>query len=391
MTPTSTRALVGIAAALLVGRAATARAESWCATPLIAHEWGVQLFDAAGAPRPLATLPARFHRQGPAETSTAARVSDLPPDGGLRELPVLHFYAPGNFNEPVPLGLGVGFTQGGATAWFPQVDVRRPADASNSPAARAIRAALEQARAHLHATFPRPTLPDDPTQQLQWNQLRLARQPSTTPPPIAASASGERWIAQARQLPDALWVERGSESERFVFYEAGTRERAAPRVQRTGRTLVIENPTAHPVHDVFVLQREGAARQLAFAPTIAAGGRVTVSLTGSSVEAMRAALRARWVEPNATGARDGKSGCVMNRDPAIPFGMSSGHRLYGGEVDLLLATWAPALFEGAGSTIVYREDPAYLDQVMPLQLFTDMYHHIELRRLGLAVMQNVGP
>lgn len=386
--------MAGVAAALCVGHASASRAESWCATPVIAHEWGVQLFSGDGAPRPpaTATLPPWFHRQGPAETSRVARVADLPPDSGIRLLPLLHFYAPGGYHDTIPLGLGVGFAHGAASAWFPQVDVQRSADTANSAAARAIHAALVEARAHLKATFPRPTLPDDPTEQLQWGQLTLTTKPSRALG--IATAASERWIAEARQLRDALWVARGDESDRFVFYEGVTSEHAAVRIRRgprwslTSREYVIENPTAHAVHDVFVIHRvvEGA-RLVAFAPTIPAGGAATVTLAASSVGALREALRARWVEPGATGARDGKGGCAMMRDPAIPVQISSGHRLYAGEIDLLLTTWAEALFESTGTTIVYREDAAYLDHAMPLSLFTDMYHYVELRRLGVAIWQ----
>ena len=384
--------LATVAAAGLFGSTTPARAESWCATRLIAHEWGVQLFDAQGAPHPVtsATLPASFHRQPPSETPLVARISDLPPDSGIRLLPLLHFYAPGSDGAKVPLGLTVGFPRGAATAWYPQVDVWRSREASNSAAARAIRGALHSARSQLQATLPRPVLPDDPTQQLQWSRLELTKQPAH-PPGAVSTAPSESWVGQARQLPDALWVEHGTEAERFVFYEAGTTEHAALRIRRgaTAREYVIDNPTQYPVHDVFLLDRQGATRWMAFAPTIAAGGHVEVKLAASSVTATREALRKQWIDNNTTLVRDGRSACVMSRDPAIPVEAAGGHRLYGPEVDLMLTTWAATIFDSAGTTVVYREDVAYLDAMMPLSLFTDMYHYVELRRLGLAIWQNV--
>jgi hypothetical protein len=77
--------------------------------------------------------------------------------------------------------------------------------------------------------------------------------------------------------------------------------------------------------------------------------------------------------------------CVMMRDPAIPTTTAEGHRLYAHEVDAILDVWAGTFFGSPGTTIVYREDPAYLDRAMPLSIYTDMYNHVKLRRLGLAV------
>jgi hypothetical protein len=377
---------------LLLSRASAAHAESWCATPLIAHEWGVQVFAGTGAhhERPAVTLPAYFHTRGPVVPTQLARVADLPPDSGIRKLPLLHFYAPDTHADTIPLGLGVGFALGAAQAWFPQVDALRNADEANSAASQTMRAALQRARSLLAATGPRPKLPDDLTRQLQWNNLTLSAQPAGTP-----SAAPDRWVGQARQLARALWVARGKEAERFVFYEAGTTEHVALQIKRgpsfshASRQYVLENPTPDPVHDVVVVHREGAASFVAFAPLIAAKSSVTVVLVASSLDATLDALRSRWIEPNTAAARGGVPSCVMRRDPAIPIETASSHRLFAEEVDLLLATWAGELFEHPGTTIVYREDVGYLDKLMPLSLFTSMYHYVVLHRLGLAVWQNV--
>lgn len=378
--------------ALLLWRAPAAQAESWCATPLFAHEWGVQVFAGPGAhsERPSATLPAYFHTRGPVVSTQLARVADLPPDSGIRKLPVLHFYAPAAQAGTIPLGLGVGFALGAAQAWFPQVDVLRNANEANSAAAQTMRSALQHARSLLTATGPRPTLPDDLTHQLQWNNLTLSAQPAAAP-----SAAPDRWVGQARQLASALWVGRGKEAERFVFYEAGTTEHVAIQIKRgpgfspASRQYVLANPTAYPVHEVVVVHREGAASFAAFAPLVAAGSSVTVVLAANGLDAARDALRSRWVEPDTAQAGGGAAGCAMRRDPAIPVETARSHRLFGGEVDLLLATWAGELFERPGTTLMYREDVGYLDKVMPLSLFTSMYHYIVLHRLGLAVWQDV--
>jgi hypothetical protein len=79
----------------------------------------------------------------------------------------------------------------------------------------------------------------------------------------------------------------------------------------------------------------------------------------------------------------------MQRDPAVPFDHTTDHRLYAAEVDRVLDAWGPRFFDATGTTLVYREDVAQLDEVMPLAVHTDMYHHVELRRLGLALVENV--
>src|SRR5262245_16286203 len=97
-------------AALLLTPLSVAWGKSWCARPVIVHEWGVQIFDANGAAsgsRVRAPLPPYFHAQAGAATS-AARVSDLPPDRGDRDLPIMHFYAREG-DDRIPLGLAVGF------------------------------------------------------------------------------------------------------------------------------------------------------------------------------------------------------------------------------------------------------------------------------------------
>ena len=81
--------------------------------------------------------------------------------------------------------------------------------------------------------------------------------------------------------------------------------------------------------------------------------------------------------------------CVMMRDPAVPESAARGHRLYSGEVNAILDVWGDGFFEQEGTTIVYREDIGYLDAMMPLSIYTDMFHYTEIRRLGLAVVQDV--
>lgn len=377
-------------AVLLLTPLSVAWGKSWCARPLIVHEWGVQVFTASGAAsgaQARATLPPYFHAQaGPA--TSAARVCDLPPDSGERDLPVMHFYAREG-DDRIPLGLAVGFTQGAATRFYPQVDAFRQEQAANSASAQQIRLGLVKARSELKPFGVRPRLPDDPTRQLQWNSLTLTRAPLHPALPTDVD-----WVQNARALKETLWVNGATESERFVFFEAKTRERVALKLLRGDRYTnkfrhyVLSNPSPFPVHDVFVLHREGNTLFVFEAPAIPAGASAGFALEEHRVAdqnaSTRIALRNRLV---AAASEDPT--CVMGRDPAKPVESASGHTLFADEADALLRVWGAALFDQPGTTIVYREDRAYLDQVMPLSLFTDMFHWVELHRAGLALWQGV--
>ena len=217
------------------------------------------------------------------------------------------------------------------------------------------------------------------------------------------------WVDRFRDF-GALWVNGARESERFVFYEAVTHERVALELTRGDRYrpdhrhFVLRNRGAHAVHDVFVTHRERDRVFVFFAPSIPAGRSAGFVLeahavtdvlpwsAGSAadfVAATRARLRERLVDADEptppTSMQWSRDDCVMMRDPAIPTTTAEGHRLYAHEVDAILDVWAGTFFGSPGTTIVYREDPAYLDRAMPLSIYTDMYNHVKLRRLGLAV------
>ena len=231
-----------------------AHARSWCANALWVHEWGVQAFDTAGAPTNPIPLPAWFHRRATPPIGIAP-VRNLPPDTGMRTLPVLHFYSPRG-QGPIPLGLEVGFRRGEAAIWYPQVDHRNLARDANSRRAAQARAQLVAAREALDPLRgPRTpaAIVEDPTRQLIWHDLSLRSQPAQRP-----HASSTDWVDALRGFDDALWVNRGTESERFVFYEAPTREPVALRLERgstwrsDNRHVVIHNRGSHDVHDVIV-------------------------------------------------------------------------------------------------------------------------------------------
>lgn len=368
----------------------TAAARSWCAPPLFVHEWGVQAFDSSGAPQSPTALPSWFHRAANPAAQAPPPVRHMQPDQGIRFLPVLHFYADGS--RSIPVGIEVGFTRGDASVWYPQVDARISAAQANGPAAQQARAQLLQARSARAQGQPQPTGPD-PTRQLRWDHLTL------TPAPAISPHRSRAPVIRNLRAVDGLWVNGATESERFVFYEATTRERVALRVTRGDewapgrRHLILHNDGAHPVHDVFLTHRERGRVYVIFAPQIPAGRSAGFILEEHLVARRdrtaqtRGRLRTRLLEslPRQTGAAD----CVMMRDPAVPVESARSHRLSSEEIDVIDSVWGSTFFDRRGTTIVYREDTAYLDSVMPLSIYTDMHSFPVLNRAGLVVWNEV--
>jgi len=437
MPPRRTSLLLALVAVALALAPSPSRAEMWCADPLWAHEWGVVVFGTTGATRSAGpSLPSHFHRPGTARTgSRGTPARDLPIDSGMRELPVLAFYTAGTWAPPVPVGIDVSFRDGEATRWFPDVDAFRTLTEVSTPGARAARERLMRERGAGAASRP---IPRDPSRQLVWDALELTEQPTH-----AVTTTTEPWVRALRDVPRALWANRttttgAGESERFVFYEGQTREQPAIRVTRgptwsaTHRHLLLENTSAHAVHDVFLVHRDRGLTYVLHVPTIPPHAHAGYVLEEHAVEAsaLRAAtrdrLRTALVDPNesapptghswggaplvggASAARwglgpqtphgasvpkdqafSGPQGCVMQRNPAVPVDRAADHRLYAAEIDVVLDAWGARFFDAQGTTIVYREDIAQLDAAMPLSLYTDMQHHVQLRRLGLALVENL--
>jgi len=362
----------------------------------------VQSFDASGAPANAASMPSWFHRTGTSGATGSPATRNLPADSGMRALPVLHFYSGGSLSSPIPVGVEVGFRHGDARLWYPEVDARRNASEANSPAALGDRAALlrtREARTPFSGAADRAPVPSDPTRQLIWDRLLLTSQPQHT-----AHASHAPWVNALREF-DAMWVNGAHESERFVFYEAGTSERVPLTVTRGDswrpdhRHLILHNTGTRAVHDVFITRREGRNVYVFFAPSIPAGRSAGFVLedhrvaSSDLVAQTRDRLRQRLVDSSQpappTNYRWDMDDCTMTRDPSVPVERAEGHRLYAHEVDAMLDVWAPNFFEKPGTTITYREDEAYLDQEMPLSIYTDMYNFVLLRRAGLAVWSHV--
>lgn len=385
--------------------ASAARAESWCAYPLWVHEWGVHVFATDGAPARVEPLPAFFHSpQKRRDGERAGPVRGLPADNGVRTLPVMHFYSAGSLSSPIPIGVEVGFTQGSASWWYPEVDRLVPAALANAPAALMDRLTLIAARAA--RTNPgRDTgatnLPPDPTRQLVWDRLELSASPRHPPSP----SGGVSWVDEVRTFDKALWVDGRGASERFVFYEADTNEKT-PLALTRGETFapghrhyILHNRGKYPVHDVLFIHRDKGRTHVFAAPMIPAGKSAGFLIEAhliapEGVEDATVGQLRRWlVDPKnprpPAEYRWDRDACVMGRDPAIPVERASHHRLYTFEVDAILGAWGKRFFAQDGTTILYREDLALLDEVMPLSLYTDMYNDVVLHRAGLALWEMV--
>ncbi|MCB9758538.1 MAG: hypothetical protein H6739_01730 [Alphaproteobacteria bacterium] len=379
--------------------AAPAHAKSWCATPLVVHEWGVQVFDARGQAQAGVPLPPWFYTLPPNPTEVAEPVRGLPPDNGERALPVLQFYAGRSYGSPV--AVEVGFTQGQASAWYPQVDRYTPARVANGPEAAERRAALLTARAEqgdLQSIFERsqgenPLLPPDPTRQLAWDALALTPE-SDHGQPLPTDVP---WVQQLREVEGALWVQQGEAMERFLFYEAETSESPAVRIERIedGREghVKVVNTSDWPIYDVFVVTNKNEQRSVFYAPAIPAGRSAGFLLSEHTLDDPAAWLRTRLLERDDPLSRYssmmGDGECVMGRDPAVPVERAEGHGLYDAEIDVLLDVWGERFFEQPGTTVVYRESTVSLDALMPLSIYTDMTRFVVLNRTGLVLWEGL--
>jgi hypothetical protein len=400
--------LCAVCMAWFVMAASEAQAKSWCAYPLWVHEWGVHVFEGGGEAAPM-PWPSFFHARTGAGMGAgmgaglSAPVRHFPADSGVRALPVLHFYTAGE-RVPVPLGLEVGITDGQALVWYPQVDSLRTAADANGAWAQEQRAELLAARAKRvpYDLTTMASLGPDPTRQLVWEALSLARAPEH---PLGKDPS-VGWLETLRAMPGALWVNSpASESERFVFYEGATTSGPQLTVTR-GDTwtaakphYVLHNPTAFGVHDVFVVERGDDGARVFYAPSIPAGASAGFAWDGAPLtpQALKAETRDRLLtvltdskQPQVPEGYDWSAGeCVMSRDPALPTEAASGHRLFRPEAEAILTIWGERFFDQPGAVILYREDIGYLDAASPLSIYTDMAHFIDLRRAGLVLWRGL--
>ena len=371
-----------------------ALAKSWCAAPLVVHEWGVAKLRADGAAASAEPLPSWFHRTPPSPASRPATTRDLvrhlPADSGVRTLPVVQIYSPGpTATSPSP------------STWASPTATR----SSGSP--RSTTTAPDR-----RPGPPRPSRPAPPSPTRASTARRGVSSPSSAPIRPASSAGTRSssepkrpsglndaelpWVTALRKMDGALWVDAGDEADRFVFYEGSTRERPAVVVEPGDQGapdkphIVLRNVSDWTVHDVVLVAGGRAITVPAIPPGATAGFLLADPL---DPRALRSWLRARWVDPRAPAPPSGwawdHDDCVMMRDPAIPTDRSGGHRLYAAEVDLVLDLWLDRLTSDGPARLLYREDIRALDAAMPLAAFTDMRHYIELKRLGLVLVDGI--
>jgi hypothetical protein len=379
----------------LIGGASEANAKMWCAHPLQVHEWGVQVFSAGAGQRVTAdAIPPYFYTQAVPSTLVAKPVRALPNDMGDRRLPVLQFYSDDADSGPVPVEIEVGFSQGAASAWYPQVDRRVSAEEANGAGGQAARAALLKLRAERMVPGAQvdrmPVPPSDSSRQLFWDALSL-----TNPPVNAPTATAIPWVGRLRNS-NSLWVNRGAESERFAFYEARTTEQPMVRIEPGPwtwpwrRSVTLHNISPFPVHDVFLIQREGGLVYIFNTPTIPSGATATLVVEEHLVPAAEVDSRTRDVlRKQLVQGPIPSEECVMERDPALPVETAEDHTLKAEALEVLLGVWSERFFNQPGTTLVYRESEKYLDVSMPLSIYTDMYHHIRLHRAGLALVEGL--
>lgn len=408
-------------AAALALLSAPAQARSWFAQPIVVHEWGVNTFDWAAVAAHDPQLPGFVYtdqRPGEALGQPAQRARDLPPDNGVRTKPILYFYPPpARGNRHPTLDVEARFAFGFAAAWYPQVSVYRTADevADAEPIDWSAWASRVNALDPRAARLAVP-VPEDPRFELVWNGLSLSE---SVPDGMRLPESGmpdDHWWRVARDVPGAAYVSNGQEVERFLFYEGKTRERPAVAVlagdvwvQRDGARHVV-NISDDTIYDVLVIYRDPEGRRwvgyravMEPVPSKQAGEHVAASPQCINLPDFTQLADDVWLDGDAFSrlTRDRLASAmvdgdtlprlhgVMMRDPADPQQATTAHQLYPIEAAGLLTIWHDDFFEADGLTILFRESPAYLDRAMPLNIYTDMYHYIQLSRCGWVLNQNV--
>ncbi|MHB9134585.1 MAG: hypothetical protein ACYDBB_26225 [Armatimonadota bacterium] len=393
------------------------RGSEWLsAQPLVVHEWGVHVFDWQGNSRISGELPAFMYTDAKPglPVPVAQHVKDLPPDSGMRFKPILYFYPQGYRTDNVPVGVEVRFAFGHANAWWPQVSqYRTPAQVAQAvpvdwPAWQAM---------HRNRIFaPLTKVPDDERFELVWYNLTLTPKAPPNLPLAGGDLPADHWVQQAREV-DSHFVSNGKEAEKFLFYEGKTTEKPAftilPPDGGVDDHYHLVNVSDFPLYDVFAIYRDTKRgvvwmRYLAELPPVPTrlgdcGEQGTATqitalpipdvahLPGGTAAADQAVTtRARERLLEALTAGEFYSVPVGDlRDPADFQPPTRMAQLYPAEARALEAIWHKDFFTAEGLTVLYRESPAYLDQAMPLRLFTDMHHFIKLSRCGLVLNQRI--
>jgi len=264
--------------------------------------------------------------------------------------------------------------------------------------------------------------PEDKRMQLAWEKLTLHENVPEGQTLPGEGLPDDHWVKVAREV-DAAYVSNGKESERYVFYEGATREKPAIAVMplkpatfpfrqdpKDPKELAIVNVGEHPIYDVTAVYRDSKKGILwtASIGTLPVGGKKqysevdqTMALRvpdfskpgeGDNVKleavAFEKRMRDQLIE-NLTAGHHFDGGGVTMRDPADPQGPTTMHQLYKKEAVSLEKIWHQDFYQAEGLTVIYRESPAYLDEAMPLNIFTSMYSYVKLSRCGLVLNRNI--
>ena len=414
------RLFVVMSLCVLSVSSASARRALWAPKPLVVHEWGVARFDwGTGRAKPAELEPFIYTDKVPDEQlpEPEQRVKDSPGDTGARDKPILYFYTPGN----TTVGVEERFSHGHATAWWPNVHVYRTPEET----ARAKPVDLEawrKERLRQRMRNPRKVrVPDDERFELVWHRLQLTKDKPKGQHLQGILLPKEHWVRRAREV-DSAFVSNGRELEKFLFYEGRTRERPVlailPPDHRHPQTCHVVNVGERTVYDVFAIYRKGKTRWAGYvsrlepvpernslegpmrhghaAPQIGAlaipdvsQAEVVQGIGPIDDEAFRRRTRKRMMAALTEGEHYTPLSGGGLRDPAVPQPPCRMHQLYEKEAEALLAIWGEEFFAAEGLTLIYRESPEALDEAMPLNIYTDMWHVVKLSRCGLVLNRNI--
>ena len=267
--------------------------------------------------------------------------------------------------------------------------------------------------------------PEDQRMELVWDSLKLSpKMPKDLSLP-GTDLPDNHWVKIAREV-DAHYVSMGGEVERYLFYEGKTRESPAIALLPTRnavdsfpfpwnhgedplKEVAVVNISEHPIYDVIAVYRNTKkgilwTGHIAMLPALST--RIhhvdqTIAMRIPDFENPRPEDNLKMGAPeferrtkfrlieNLTGGIHLDPGGVSPRDPADKQPPTTSHYLYTKEAIGLEKIWHDDFFETEGFTIVYRESPGYLDEAMPLHIYTDMFWYVKLSRCGLVLNRNL--
>jgi hypothetical protein len=256
--------------------------------------------------------------------------------------------------------------------------------------------------------------PEDKRMQLTWNRLTLHSELPAGQILPGKKLPNDHWAKIAREV-DGAYVSNGKETERYLFYEGKTREETAIALlpadggarftnygpnRRTLREVSLVNVGKHTIYDVIAVYRDKEEGTLwvgylpMMKPRVVAmripdfsNPREEDQLKLSQEDFHRKTTE-RLIE-NLTAGEVVIYDNIMMRDPADPQGPTQRHQLFHKEAAGLEKILHDDFFKANGLTVIYRESPEYLDEAMPLNIFTSMYWHIRLSRCGLVLNRNL--